>query len=178
MATISFGYGVSSTPLHIISAFSAVVNGGMYHQPTLLNNVKHKGKRVVSQNTSDAMRTLLRAVVTRGTGRRANVEGYQVMGKTGTADKLNENGRGYNHSKSISTFISAFPQSDPKYALLVVVDDPKGSAETFGHTEAGWNAVPITRKIITAVAPQLNIKADFDLEKQKSIVDAAYKVKK
>ena len=176
MATISFGYGVSSTPLHIISAFSAVVNGGMYHQPTLLDNVKHKGKRVLSQSTSDSMRTLLRAVVTRGTGRRANVEGYQVMGKTGTADKL-ENGR-YNHSKSISTFISAFPQSDPKYALLVVMDDPKGSKETFGHTEAGWNAVPITRNIITAVAPQLNIKADFDLAKQKSIVDAAYKVKK
>lgn len=178
MATISFGYGVSSTPLHIISAFSAVVNGGMYHQPTLLSNVKHKGKRVVSKQTSDSMRTLLRAVVTRGTGRRANVEGYQVMGKTGTADKLNENGRGYNHNKSISTFISAFPQSDPKYALLVVIDDPKGSKETFGHTEAGWNAVPITRNIITAVAPQLNVKADFDLEKQKSIVDAAYKVKK
>lgn len=178
MATISFGYGVSSTPLHIISAFSAIVNGGMYHQPTLLNNHKHKGKRVVSQKTSDSMRTLLRAVVTRGTGRRANVEGYQVMGKTGTADKLNENGRGYNHNKSISTFISAFPQSDPKYALLVVVDDPKGSKETFGHTEAGWNAVPITKNIIMAVAPQLNIKADFDLERQKSIVDAAYKVKK
>jgi len=176
MVTISYGYGISSTPLHIITAFSAIVNGGMYHQPTLLHNYKHKGKRVVSEETSDSMRTLLRAVVTRGTGRRANVEGYQVMGKTGTADKL-ENGH-YNHSKSISSFISAFPQSDPKYALLVVIDDPKASKETFGYTTAGWNAVPITRKIITAVAPQLNIKADFDLEKQKSIVDAAYKVKK
>ncbi len=176
MVTISYGYGISSTPLHIITAFSAIVNGGMYHQPTLLYNNKHKGKRVVSKQTSDNMRTLLRAVVTRGTGKRANVEGYQVMGKTGTADKL-ENGH-YNHSKSISSFISAFPQSDPKYALLVVIDDPKASKETFGYTTAGWNAVPITRSIITAVAPQLNIKADFDIEKQKSIVDAAYKVKK
>lgn len=176
MVTISYGYGISSTPLHIITAFSAIVNGGMYHQPTLLHNFKHKGKRVVSKQTSDSMRTLLRAVVTRGTGKRANVEGYQVMGKTGTADKL-ENGH-YNHSKSISSFISAFPQSDPKYALLVVIDDPKASKETFGYTTAGWNAVPITRSIITAVAPQLNIKADFDIEKQKSIVDAAYKVKK
>ena len=176
MVTISYGYGISSTPLHIITAFSAIVNGGMYHQPTLLKNNKHKGKRVVSKKTSDYMRTLLRAVVTRGTGRRANVEGYQVMGKTGTADKL-ENGH-YNHSKSISSFISAFPQSNPKYALLVVIDDPKASKETYGYTTAGWNAVPITRNIISAVAPQLNIKADFDLEKQKSIVDAAYKVKK
>ncbi len=176
MVTISYGYGISSTPLHIITAFSAIVNGGMYHQPTLLHNFKHKGKRVVSKETSDSMRQLLRAVVTRGTGRRANVEGYQVMGKTGTADKL-ENGH-YNHSKSISSFISAFPQSNPKYALLVVIDDPKASKETFGYTTAGWNAVPISRNIISAVAPQLNIKADFDIEKQKSIVDAAYKVKK
>ena len=176
MVTISYGYGISSTPLHIITAFSAIVNGGIYHQPTLLHNVKHKGKRIVSAQTSENMRTLLRAVVTRGTGRRANVEGYQVMGKTGTADKL-ENGH-YNHSKSISSFISAFPQSDPQYALIVVIDDPKASKETYGYTTAGWNAVPISKNIISAVAPQLNVKADFDLEKQKSIVDAAYKVKK
>ena len=173
MATISYGYGISSTPLHIITAFSAIVNGGMYHQPTLLEGNKHKGKRIVSKQTSDNMRQLLRAVVVRGTGRRANVEGYQVMGKTGTADKL-ENGR-YNHKKSMSTFISAFPQSNPQYALIVVMDDPKASKETYGYTTAGWNAVPITKNIITSVAPQLNVRADFDLEKQKSIVDAAYK---
>ena len=176
MATISYGYGISTTPLHIISAFSAIVNGGIYHEPTLLAETKDKGRRVVSQQTSEKMRTLLRAVVVRGTGRRANVEGYQVFGKTGTADKL-VNGR-YDHKKSISTFISGFPASNPKYALLVVFDDPKGLKETFNHTEAGWNAVPTTKNIITAVAPQLNIKVDFDLEKQKSIVDAAYKKKK
>lgn len=173
MATISYGYGISTTPLHIITAFSAIVNGGVYHEPTLLAESKREGRRVVSENTSEKMRELLRAVVVRGTGRRANVEGYQVFGKTGTADKL-VNGK-YDHKKSISTFISGFPASNPKYALLVVFDDPKGLKETFNHTEAGWNAVPITKNIITAVAPQLNIKADFDLEKQKSIVDAAYK---
>lgn len=176
MATISYGYGISTTPLHIISAFSAIVNGGIYHEPTLLAETKDNGRRVVSQQTSEKMRMLLRAVVVRGTGRRANVEGYQVFGKTGTADKL-VNGR-YDHKKSISTFISGFPASNPKYALLVVFDDPKGLKETFNHTEAGWNAVPTTKNIITAVAPQLNIKVDFDLEKQKSIVDAAYKKKK
>lgn len=176
MATISYGYGISSTPLHIITAFSAIINGGMYHQPTLLEDGKHKGKRVVSTETSEAMRGLLRAVVVRGTGRRANVDGYQVMGKTGTADKL-ENGR-YNHKKSMATFVSGFPQSDPKYALIVVMDDPKASKETYGYTTAGWNAVPISKNIITAVAPQLNLKVDFDLEKQKNIVNAAYKAKK
>jgi len=173
MATISYGYGISTTPLHIISAFSAVVNGGIYHEPSLLYKKQREGKRVVSEKTSESMRHLLRAVVVRGTGRRANVEGYQVFGKTGTADKL-ENGH-YNHKKSISTFISGFPESNPQYALLVVVDDPKGSKETFGHTEAGWNAVPITKNIITSVAPQLNVKVDFDIEKQKNIVKAAYK---
>lgn len=176
MVTISYGYGISSTPLHIITAFSAVVNGGMYRQPTLIEGSKHEAKRVVSEKTSEEMRSLLRAVVVRGTGKRANVDGYQVIGKTGTADKL-ENGR-YNHKKSISTFISAFPESKPRYALIVVMDDPKASKETYGYTTAGWNAVPISRNIIAAVAPQLNVRADFDLEKQKSIVDAAYKVKK
>jgi cell division protein FtsI (penicillin-binding protein 3) len=176
MVTISYCYGISSTPLHIISAFSAVVNGGLYRQPTLLEDSKHKARRVVSEQTSESMRSLLRAVVVRGTGKRANVEGYQVIGKTGTADKL-ENGR-YNHKKSISTFISAFPEKDPKYALIVVMDDPKASKATYGYTTAGWNAVPISKNIISAVAPQLNVRADFDLEKQKSIVDAAYKVKK
>ncbi len=173
MATISYGYGISTTPLHIVSAFAAVINGGMYHEPSLLYRKPHEGKRVVSEKTSENMRTLLRAVVTRGTGRRANVEGYQVMGKTGTADKL-ENGH-YNHKKSISSFVSGFPESDPQYTLIVVMDDPKASKETYGYTTAGWNAVPITKNIISAVAPQLNVKADFDIDRQKSIVNAAYK---
>lgn len=173
MATISYGYGISTTPLHIVSAFAAVINGGMYHEPSLVYRKPHEGKRVVSEKTSENMRTLLRAVVTRGTGRRANVEGYQVMGKTGTADKL-ENGH-YNHKKSISSFVSGFPESDPQYTLIVVMDDPKASKETFGYTTAGWNAVPITKNIISAVAPQLNVKADFDIDRQKSIVNAAYK---
>ena len=177
MATISYGYGISSTPLHIITAFSSVINGGLYRQPTLLEDSKHKAKRVVSEQTSESMRKFLRAVVVRGTGKRANVEGYQVIGKTGTADKLDANGR-YDHKKSMSTFISAFPESNPKYALIVVMDNPKASKETYWYTTAGWNAVPISKNIISAVAPQLNVKADFDLEKQKSIVDAAYKVKK
>ena len=75
----------------------------------------------------------------------------------------------------MATFISAFPESNPKYALIVVMDDPKASKDTFGYTTAGWNAVPVSKNIITAVAPQLNIKVDFDLEKQKNIVNAAYK---
>ncbi len=77
----------------------------------------------------------------------------------------------------MSTFISGFPASNPQYALLVVMDNPKASKETFGYTTAGWNAVPISKNIISSVAPQLNVKANFDIEKQKSIVDAAYRKK-
>jgi cell division protein FtsI (penicillin-binding protein 3) len=159
--------------LHIVSAFAAVINGGVYHEPTLLQDGKREGKRILSEENSKSLREMLRAVVVRGTGKRANVEGYEVIGKTGTADKL-VNGR-YDHKKSISTFVSGFPGSNPRYALLVVIDNPKASKETFGYTTAGWNAVPITKSIITAIAPQLNLKVDFDAEKQKSIVDAAYK---
>jgi cell division protein FtsI (penicillin-binding protein 3) len=177
MATISYGYSVSATPLHIITAFSAVVNGGIYRQPTLMYEPKEREeKRILSVENSEKMRSLLRAVVVRGTGKRANVEGYEVMGKTGTADKLSPSG-GYDRGKSMSTFISGFPASNPQYALLVVMDNPKASKETYGYTTAGWNAVPISKNIISAIAPQLNVKADFDLEKQKSIVDAAYKKK-
>lgn len=177
MATISYGYSVSATPLHIITAFSAVVNGGIYRQPTLLSEPhEREEKRILSAENSEKMRSLLRAVVVRGTGKRANVEGYEVMGKTGTADKLSPSG-GYDRGKSMSTFISGFPASNPQYALLVVMDNPKASKETYGYTTAGWNAVPVSKNIISSVAPQLNVKANFDLEKQKSIVDAAYKKK-
>ena len=177
MATISYGYSVSATPLHIITAFSAVINGGIYRQPTLMYNPQEREeKRILSAENSEKMRSLLRAVVVRGTGKRANVDGYEVMGKTGTADKLSPSG-GYDRGKSMSTFISGFPASNPQYALLVVMDNPKASKETYGYTTAGWNAVPISKNIISSIAPQLNVKADFDLEKQKSIVDAAYKKK-
>ena len=177
MATISYGYSISATPLHIITAFSAIVNGGIYRQPTLMYEPKEREeKRILSAENSEKMRSLLRAVVVRGTGKRANVDGYEVMGKTGTADKMLPTG-GYDRGKSMSTFLSGFPASNPQYALLVVMDNPKASKETFGYTTAGWNAVPISKNIISSVAPQLNVKANFDLEKQKSIVDAAYKKK-
>ena len=94
------------------------------------------------------------------------------MGKTGSANKI-VNGR-YDNKQAFSTFISGFPASNPKYALLIVLDNPQGIKETHGFTTAGWNAVPIAGNIISSVAPQLNIKADFDLETQKNIVNAAY----
>ena len=177
VATIGYGYGLSVSPLHLVSAFSAVVNGGIYHDPTVLalNGVQREGLRVMSDTTSKQMRKLLRAVVTEGSGKRANVAGYEVGGKTGTANKLDTNGK-YVQKHVRTTFLSAFPISNPQYALVVMMDDPKATKETFGFSTAGWNAVPASSEIISAVAPQLNIPANFDLEEQRQnkIIEASY----
>lgn len=173
-ATVAYGYGMSVTPLHIVSAFSAVVNGGTYYTPTLLKQQeKPQGHKIISSKTSKAMRSLLRGVVTKGSGRRANVPGYEVAGKTGTANKL-VNGR-YVNKKVMTSFVATFPVSQPKYALFVVMDEPKASKETFGFATSGWNTVPTAGKIIEAIAPQLNVKANYDLDEQRSkLIEASY----
>ena len=172
-ATVSYGYGVSVTPLHIIAAFAAIVNGGIYHAPTLLKNHHDEGHRVISAKTSAAMRKLLRGVVTKGSGRRANVPGYEVAGKTGTANKL-VNGH-YVDKKVMTSFVATFPGSNPRYALFLMMDEPKASKETFGFATSGWNTVPTAGEIISAVAPQLNVKANYDLnEKRAQLIEASY----
>jgi len=173
-ATVAYGYGISVTPLHIISAFTAVVNGGFYHTPTLLKQTTlPQGKKIVSAKTSKAMRKLLRTVVTKGSGKRANVPGYEVAGKTGTANKL-VNGR-YVDKKVRTSFVATFPVSNPRYALFVVMDEPKPSKETFGFATSGWNTVPTAGKIIEAIAPQLNVKANYEIEEQRNkLIEASY----
>lgn len=177
IATVAYGYGLAVTPMHLITAFSSVVNGGIYHAPTLLKkqNRADDGYRVISYNTSKQMRDLLRLVVTEGSGRRANVLGYEVAGKTGTANKLAANGK-YASKKVRTTFVATFPVSKPKYAILVMLDEPKGTKETWGFTTSGWNTVPTTSKIISAIAPQLNVKANYDLDELRSrrIIEASY----
>ena len=177
IATVSYGYGISVTPLHVVTGFSSIMNGGIYTPPSLIKgaNKKEESRRVISFGTSKSMRSLLRSVVVEGSGKRANVTGYEVAGKTGTANKLSENGK-YVDKKVMATFISAFPASNPKYALLVMMDEPKATPETFGFVTSGWNSVPVAGEIIEAVAPQLNIKANYDLdEKRKSrIIEATF----
>lgn len=176
VATVAFGYGLAVSPLHVITAFSGVINGGIYHNPTLLKR-QHRdpGRRIVSKQTSKSMRELLRLVVVEGSGKRANVKGYEVAGKTGTANKLSENGK-YVDKKVRTTFVSAFPISNPKYALLVMMDEPKATKETWGFVTSGWNTVPTAGKIIEAIAPQLNIKANYDLDELRNtrIIEASY----
>ena len=121
------------------------------------------------------MRDLLRLVVVKGSGKRANVLGYEVAGKTGTANKLSENGK-YVDKKVRTTFVSTFPVSNPQYALLMMMDEPKATKETWGFVTAGWNTVPTAGKIIAEIAPQLNVKANYDLDelRQHRIIEATY----
>lgn len=173
-ATVGYGYGISVTPLHLVTAFSSVINGGMYHNPTLLkDNVNKEEHRVVSYNTSKEMRKLLRGVVVEGSGKRANILGYEVAGKTGTANKL-VNGK-YMDKKVMTSFLATFPVSSPKYALFIMMDEPKATKETWGFVTSGWNTVPTAGKIIATIAPQLDIKANFDLDelRRSRIIEAS-----
>ena len=173
-ATVAYGYGISVTPLHLSSAFAAVVNGGTYRTPTLIRHEEgREGKKVMSERTSQQMRQLLRGVVIKGSGKRANVAGYEVAGKTGTAQKL-VNGK-YIDKKVMTSFMATFPVSNPKYALFLMMDEPKASKETFGFATSGWNTVPTAGEIITAIAPQLNVKANYDIDdKRAKMIEASY----
>ncbi|MBR1373911.1 penicillin-binding protein 2 [bacterium] len=167
VATAAYGYGISVTPIHIITAFSAVLNGGLYTPPTLTQeNTFRKTRRVISKQTSMDMRKLLRDVVIYGSGKNANVPGYDVAGKTGSANKLDKNGR-YIQGQNITSFVSAFPITDPKYSVMVVMDYPKPLKETYGFVTSGWNSVPTGGKIISRIAPQLNVRPNFDVDTQR-----------
>ncbi len=176
VATTAYGYGISVTPMHIITAFSSILNGGIYTPPSLVHNAENRqSRRVISTQTSNDMRRLLRDVIIYGSGKNANIEGYEVAGKTGTANKLVD-GR-YVKGKNVTSFVAAFPISAPKYALMVIIDSPQPLKETFGFVTSGWNAVPTGGKIITRIAPQLNIRPNFDLDTQRQKVLKSYGIK-
>jgi cell division protein FtsI (penicillin-binding protein 3) len=155
--TISFGHGIAVSPLHLISVISGLVNGGMMHQPTI---IKHDepldSTRLVKARTSDSIRRLLRLVVTNGSGKNANVAGYLVGGKTGTAEKLGDGH--YSKDARLSSFIGVFPINKPRYAVLVMVDEPKGLAESGGYATGGIVAAPAAGRIITQIAPMLGVE--------------------
>ena len=153
--TISYGHGISITPTHLASATATIVNDGIRVNPTLLlsNSVK-ENKRIFSKKTSKTMRSIMRLVVSNknGTAKQAEASGYLVGGKTGTAEKINPAG-GYFKKQNIVTLTSAFPMNKPRFIITVMIDNPKGSKRT-----AGWVAAPVVNKIVTRIAPILNIK--------------------
>jgi cell division protein FtsI (penicillin-binding protein 3) len=162
--TIGFGHGISVTPLHVVAGVAALVNGGIYRQPTLLSQppgTVREGTRVISERTSDLMRRLMRLVVTEGSGRSAEVAGYFVGGKTGTAQKTGPRG-GYLPNKRIAAFVGVFPIHAPRYALYVMVDEPKPNARSHGYATAGWVAAPAAHMVISRVAPILGLPPETD----------------
>ncbi|MEI6486308.1 MAG: penicillin-binding protein 2 [Sphingomonadales bacterium] len=159
--TISYGHGLTVSPLHLAAGYATLVNGGIYHPPTLLKrgpNDVAPGRRVFSERTSMEMRRLLRLVVTSGTGRKADVPGYRVGGKTGTAEK-NVNGR-YVHGENVVNFAAAFPIDAPRYVVIAMIDDPRGSKATYGFRTSGMVVAPAIHNIIRRIAPPLGIVPD------------------
>ena len=156
--TIAYGHGIAVTPLHVITAVSAIVNGGVLHPPTLRklpSGTVPPGEQVMSPKTSEQMRKLMRLVVEFGTAKQAAAPGYVVGGKTGTAEK-NSGGR-YLEKKLLSSFIGAFPMHDPRYAILALVDEPHGTKQSFGYATAGWTVAPATSRIVQRIAPILGV---------------------
>jgi cell division protein FtsI (penicillin-binding protein 3) len=157
--TIAFGHGISVSPLHVVTGVAALANGGILRPPTLVaqpDGATRDGVRVISERTSDTMRRLMRLVVTDGSAKGAEVPGYFVGGKTGTAQKTGPRG-GYLQDKRIAAFVGAFPMNAPRYALYVMVDEPKPNAQSHGYATAGWVAAPAAGMVIRRIAPILGM---------------------
>jgi len=160
--TISYGHGLSASPLHLASAYASILNGGFRVKPTLQRqNGKRLGDTVVSERTSSQMRSILRQVVVRGTASFGEVEGYAVGGKTGTADKPKPRG-GYYKEKVIATFASVFPAHDPKYVLVVTLDEPVETSGSKPRRTAGWTSVPVAAEMIRRIAPLLGLRPEVE----------------
>jgi len=160
--TVSYGHGLSASPLHLAAAYAAVANGGTRVTPTILKNPSaHPGERVMSEQTSATLRNMLRQVVTRGTASMGDVKGYAVAGKTGTADKTKPNG-GYYDDKVVTTFASFFPADDPRYVLVVSLDEPVETTGTEPRRTAGWTSVPVAAEIVRRVAPLLGLRPQVE----------------
>ena len=154
--TAGFGHGLAITPLQLVNGVAALVNGGVLRPATLeYRGEEAPGKPVLAGKTSRQVRGLMRQVVLHGTGANADVPGYKVGGKTGTAEKL-VRGR-YNENARISSFIGAFPIDAPRYLVLAMLDEPKGNRSTANYATGGWVAAPIVARLVRHMAPLLGI---------------------
>ncbi len=160
--TVGFGHAVAVTPLHLATGYATLFNGGIYRPATLLkvdrNHAPGQGRRVFSEQTSYRMRALLRLVVTEGTGRKADAPGYRIGGKTGTAEKIV--GGHYVGNKVVTSFAGVFPMDEPRYVMVVMLDEPQPTAETYGFRTAGWNVAPVVSKTVSRIAPMLGVRPD------------------
>ena len=162
--TSGYGHGVAVSLLHLATAYAALVNGGTLRPATLLRvEPGHAvaGRRIYQESTSYRIRQLLRLVVMRGTGRNANVPGFRIGGKTGTAETVSRTG-GYNRHQNVSTFAAAFPMDAPRYVVLVMIDSARPTAATSGQTTAAWTAAPVVARVISRTGPLLGIIPDMN----------------
>ncbi|MEZ5742865.1 MAG: penicillin-binding protein 2 [Sphingomonadaceae bacterium] len=159
--TVSYGHGIAVTPLHLASAYAALVNGGIWRPATLRKLEPRevpKGRRVFKASTSARMRQMLRMIVQYGTGKNADAAGFRVGGKTGSAEKPGEGG--YRRSSLVSTFAAAFPMDHPRYVVIAMLDEPKGTAATSGQRTASWNAAPVVGRVVPRIGPMLGVMPD------------------
>jgi cell division protein FtsI (penicillin-binding protein 3) len=167
--TIAFGHGMSVTPLQLAAATLPLVNGGIAVTPTFLPRSREEGygagTRVLKQQTSAAMLKLMRLNVLKGTGKRANAEGYRVGGKTGTAEKVV--GRHYSTSALLTSFLATFPTDAPEYVVLVMLDEPQRVEASGNQATAGTNAAPTASKIIERIAPILGVAPRLEEDQRK-----------
>jgi cell division protein FtsI (penicillin-binding protein 3) len=175
--TIAFGHGLSVAPLQAVMGVAALMNGGTLIPPTFLKRSEAEaqalGVRVIKPETSGLMRYLMRLNVEKGTAQKAEVPGYYIGGKTGTADKV-VFGR-YSKTKVLTDFMAVLPADQPRYLLLVMLDEPHATPETHGFTTSGWNAVPTGGAIVARIAPLLGIEPRMDLPTADNLILASLK---
>ncbi len=159
--TVSYGHGIAVTPLHLASAYAALVNGGVWRPATLLKlpeGEAPRGRRVFKESTSAQMNKILRMIALYGTGRHADAPGFRVGGKTGSAEKPGAGG--YRRTTLVSTFASAFPMDDPKYVVIIMYDEPKGTVASSYQRTAAWNAAPTVKRLVPRIGPLLGVYPD------------------
>ena len=173
--TAAFGQGLSVAPLQAVMGINALVNGGHLIPPTFLKRSESEAmamaKRVIKPETSDKMRFLMRLNAEVGSARKADVKGYYVGGKTGTSEKV-VNGR-YAKKRVLNSFTAILPCDDPKYHVLIMLDEPQALPETHGFITSGWNAVPTGGKVIERIAPLLGVEPRFELPPAERLILAA-----
>ncbi len=159
--TVSYGHGIAVTPLHLASAYAAMVNGGVWRPATMHKiapGAAPKGRRVFKASTSSRMRQLLRMIAVYGTGKNADAPGFRVGGKTGSAEKPGSGG--YRKTSLVSTFAAAFPMDKPRYVVIAMLDEPKGTTASSFQRTAAWNAAPIVGKLVPRIGPILGVRPD------------------
>jgi cell division protein FtsI (penicillin-binding protein 3) len=170
--TIAFGHGLSVAPLQAVMGIGALMNGGMLIPPTFMKRSQAEAAklatRVVKPETSEKMRYLMRLNTEKGTAGKADVKGYYVGGKTGTSEKV-VGGR-YSKSKLLNSFTAVLPADNPRYLLLIMLDEPKATPETHGYATSGWNAVPVGGAVISRIAPLLGMEPRFDLPPSQQLI--------